>query len=151
MRNKCFNITVVSELFFGTLFLVFGFAIYLLFRSKALNIYKWCSFLGLSSDVDSMRLQVQHWNMPLFVKFNLPDGLYCVAYILIIDATLRNSNGIIKDSFVLSIPFIAICHEIFQYCGFVKGTFDIYDLTCYVLPSLVYLIKSTNNNYLKRI
>lgn len=151
MRNKCFYITIASELLFGTLFLVFGCAIYLLFRSKTLNIYKWCSQIGISDYVDSARLQVQHWSIPPIVKFSIPDGLYCAAYILIIDAILQNNNGLIKDSIVLFIPFTAICHEIFQYYGIIKGTFDIYDLTCYVLPSLFYFIKSINKINFKHL
>ena len=151
MRNKYFYITVASELLFGTLFLVFGCAIYLLFRSKTLNIYKWCSQIGISDYVDSVRLQVQHWSIPSIVKFSLPDGLYCAAYVLIIDAILQNNNGLIKDSIVLFIPFTAICHEIFQYYGIIKGTFDIYDLTCYVLPSLFYFIKSINKINFKHL
>ena len=55
----------------GSLFLACGCAIYLFFRSKTLNIYMWCSQMGLSDYVDYIRLQVLNWNIPQFVKFSL--------------------------------------------------------------------------------
>ena len=70
----------------GISFLVCGCAIYLLFRSKTLSIYNWCSALGLSTPIDALRIWVRNWNIPDFVRYCLPDGLYCAAYILLIDA-----------------------------------------------------------------
>ena len=97
--------------------------------------------------IDSLRNSVQGWNISDFVKFSLPDGLYCAAYILIIDAIWHYDNGIVKNIVISLVPFATISSEVLQYFGLVKGTFDIYDLTCYALPPLVYLaIKTTNNN-----
>ena len=127
-----------SEVALGVLFLACGSAIYLLFRSKALNIYQWCSALGLSSMIDSLRNSVQGWNISDFVKFSLPDGLYCAAYILIIDAIWHYDNGIVKNIVISLVPFVTISSEVLQYFGLVKGTFDVYDLTCYSLPPIIY-------------
>ena len=80
-------------------FLLCGCAIYLLFRSKTLNIYHWCATLGFSSAIDTLRLWVQNWNVPDFVRFCLPDGLYCAAYILLIDAIWHKEKGIMKSGF----------------------------------------------------
>ena len=150
MAQSCQHRTnkwVTSEVALGVLFLACGSAIYLLFRSKALNIYQWCSALGLSSMIDSLRNSVHGWNISEFVKFSLPDGLYCAAYILIIDAIWHYDNGIVKNIIISLVPFVTINGEVLQYYGLVKGTFDIYDLTCYAIPPLVYIaIKSTNNN-----
>ena len=131
MRNKCSNKIVVSEIIFGTLFLVFGCAIYLFFRSKTLNIYRWCSLLDISGYVDSVRLQVQHWSIPQMVRFSLPDGLYCAAYILIMDAIWHNDDGVIKGMIISLVPIVTISSEILQYFGLIKGTYDTYDLICY--------------------
>ncbi len=130
----------------GVLFLASGSAIYLLFRSKALNIYQWCSALGLSSMIDSLRNCVQDWNISEFVKFSLPDGLYCAAYILIIDAIWNNDKRIIKNIIISLVPFVAISNEVLQYFELVKGTFDIYDLTCYAIPPLAYMSQQLSNN-----
>lgn len=91
------------------------------------------------------------WNVPIFVRYSLPDGLYSAAYIFIMDAIWYNDNGIQKYAIASFMPFIATCNEVLQYFGLVKGTFDIYDLMCYTLPLLIYLsIKATNNRFFNR-
>lgn len=147
------RVRVASELFWGVTFLIFGCAIYLLFRSKSLNIYRWCSSLGISEIVDNIRLNVYDWNIGDVIRYSLPDGLYCAAYILFIDAIWHNDDGLQKDAIISFIPFVTICNEVLQYFGVVWGTFDIYDLLCYTLPLLIYFsVKILNNvilNYYK--
>lgn len=141
------NKWIVSEIILGVVFLSCGCAIYLLFRNKTLNLYQWCSTLGLSNTIDTLRSGVQSWNLYEFIKYSLPDGLYCAAYIFMIDAIWHNDKGIIKEFIITLMPIITISSEIFQYFGLVKGTFDVYDLICYVIPPLVYLsIKTINSN-----
>lgn len=147
MFSQSRKITVSAEYCLGLLFLICGCAIYLLFRSRSLNIYQWCAALGFSSIINNLRAQVQDWNISDFVKFSLPDGLYCTAYILIIDAIWYKDKGLIKNIIISIVPFVTISSEVIQYFGLVKGTFDIYDLTCYAIPPLIYmLLKTTYNN-----
>jgi len=64
-----------------------------------------------------------------------------------IDAIWHNDKGAIKNIFISLVPLITISSEVLQYFGLVKGTFDIYDLTCYAIPPLVYMsLKLSNNN-----
>lgn len=133
------KITSFTKAMVGALFLVWGSMIYLLFRSKSLNIYLWSKALGISSFIDSLRACVGKWEIPDMVIYSLPDGLYCAAYILLIDAIWNNNNGIIKYIFISLVPFATIISEILQYYGLVKGTFDIYDLLCYLLPTIIYI------------
>lgn len=128
------------EVLLGIIFLVCGCAIYLLFRSKSLNIYQWCVAIGFSDMIDSLRNIVQNWNISEFVKFSLPDGLYCAAYILIIDAIWYKDQTITKYIIISLVPLVTTSSEVLQYFGLVKGTFDIYDLISYVLPPTVYII-----------
>ena len=131
---------VTSEIVLGVFFLVCGCAIYLLFRSKTLNIYQWCSALGLSNMINSLRYSVQDWKISDFTKFSLPDGLYCAAYILIMDAIWHYDSRIVKYIVLSFVPLITISSEVFQYFGLVKGTFDIYDLVSYSIPPVIYLV-----------
>ena len=142
-----FNIKtkVIFAFFLGVLFLACGCAIYLLFRSKTLNIYQWCSALGLSNIIDSLRNCVQDWNISEFVKFSLPDGLYCAAYILVIDAIWHSDNGIVKNIVISFVPFVTTSSEVLQYFGLVKGTFDVFDLICYTTPPMIYIIYNYNS------
>ena len=59
----------------ATLMLLCGSGIYLLFRSKSLNIYSWCTALGFADDINTLRDIVRDWKVSEFVKFSLPDGL----------------------------------------------------------------------------
>lgn len=120
--------------------LLCGSGIYLLFRSKSLNIYKWCAAFGISDGIDSMRYAVSSWNLSEFVKFSLPDGLYSAAYVLIMDAIWKKESGCIKYTAILSVPLFAISNELLQYWGFVQGTFDYCDLVCYTTPLIIYLM-----------
>lgn len=133
------NVRIASEIVLGVVFLVFGCAIYLLFRSKSLYIYQWCVMLGLSDMIDSLRYAVQNWNITGWIRYSLPDGLYCAAYILIIDAIWHNDNRIIKYFIISLVPFITISSELLQNFGLVEGTFDIYDLICYLIPLTIYI------------
>jgi hypothetical protein len=140
---------IYVELIIGSIFLTCGCAIYLLFRSKSLNIYRWCSQMGFSDYIDSVRLLVQNWNIPPFIKFCLPDGLYCAAYLLVIDAIWHNEDSLIKYIIMSLVPLVTISSELLQYFGLIRGTFDLYDLICYSIPILVYSIMKyftkTNN------
>lgn len=126
------------KIIFGLLFLFCGCSIYLLFRSETLNIYQWCNEVGLSEYVNLLRCVVFGWAVPDFVKYSIPDGLYCAAYILMIDAIWGKQKGLSKYLIVSIIPIAAIVYEILQYFGIKNGTFDVCDLICYWLPILIY-------------
>lgn len=132
-----------AKIYGGVMLLVFGCAIYLLFRSKTLFIYVWCRDLGCSPLVDYFRLSVQNWNIPAFIKFSLPDGLYSAAYLLIIDAIWSNDKSPMKYILFSIIPVITISDELLQYFGLIGGTFDFVDLISYMLPPLLFF--STNS------
>ena len=131
---------IILEVLWGIICLASGCAIYLLFRSTSLNIYQWCMEFGLSNIIDSVRYIVQDWDMPEWIKYNLPDGVYVAAYILIIDAIWKDDDSLIKHFVIALVPLVTITSEIFQYFGLVKGTFDLCDLLFYSVPFIAYHI-----------
>ena len=135
----------MAKISLAVLMLLCGSGIYLLFRSKTLNIYRWCALLGCSDGIDFLRYAVNDWNIPEFIKFSLPDGLYCAAYILVMDSIWQKECGWQKHVIVLSVPLFTITSEILQYFGLVKGTFDVYDLICYSFPPLIYILFNYNS------
>lgn len=139
------NKRVVTQITLGGIFLMLGCAIYLLFRTKTLNIYQWCATLGIAEHIDDMRLYVKDWEVPSFIKYSLPDGLYCASYILIVDAIWHNERRMIKYSLISLVPIVTIGSEICQSWGLVKGTFDINDLICYSVPPILYAITELTN------
>ena len=133
------------QVILGFAFLACGCLIYLLFRSKSLNIYQWCNAFGLSEMIDSLRYVASTLAISEWVKYSLPDGLYCAAYILIIDAIWKNDNRLIKFIIISLVPFVTVSSELLQYFGLVKGTFDMYDLICYSIPPMIYLFYIYNS------
>ena len=128
------------KVFIGTFFLLSGCYIYLLFRSKTLRIYQWCSAMGLSDSIDVCRGYVQDWHISDVVKYSLPDGLYNAAYILFMDAIWSKVKSSYKYAIILLVPFFTITSELLQYYGIIKGTYDVYDLACYSVPVIIYII-----------
>ncbi len=136
-----------AKICLGFLFLATGCLIYLLFRSKTLYIYVWCKSLGLSAIIDAFRENVQFLKVSDFVRFSLPDGFYCTAYILMIDSIWHNDNRKAKYILLSLVPIITVVSEILQYYGVVRGTFDVMDLVCYLIPPIAYIVIAFINNF----
>lgn len=115
-----------------------GISIYILFRTTTLRIFGWTEWLVGDDLLFSAREYVSRLNLTGFMIYSLPDGLYCLSYILFMDALWRRNNPLWKTSFVALIPMIAISHEALQGLGIAKGTFDWFDLFAYALPLLFY-------------
>lgn len=122
----------------GFLFLVCACSIYLIFRSRDITLYRWCSSLGLAEHIQPLRMSASLLNVPDFIKYSLPDGLYCASYILLMNAAWQD-KGAAKTIAVSLIPSAAILHEAAQGLGIANGTFDVNDLVCYALPLAIYL------------
>lgn len=136
----------IAKTCLGLLLLATGSLIYLLFRSKTLYIYVWCKSLGLSAIIDAFRKNVQNWNVSDFVRFSLPDGFYCAAYVLMIDAIWHDDKRKVKYILLSLVPIITIVSEILQFYGVVRGTFDEMDLFCYLIPPIAYIMLALINN-----
>lgn len=107
--------------------------------------------MGLAGMIDHLRGIVQDWNVSDVIKFSIPDGVYCAAYILIVDAIWHQDRGLQKYIVISLAPIVAISSELLQSLNLVRGTFDVFDLVCYALPPLVYvcIIVYQKSNYFK--
>lgn len=131
---------LAAQVVAGVLLLLGGIAIYLLFRSQTIVLYQWCVHLGLADLLGTLRQQVASCNIPDFVSYSLPDGMYCASYILLMDALWRNGGRLTRLCLASLIPAFAILHELLQALALARGTFDVADLLCYATPLLVYLL-----------
>lgn len=113
-----------------------GGMIYILFRSLSLKMFSWFEFLGWMNHIHRFRGEVQHWELPMWVKFALPDGLWVLSYILLIGCIWNFDYPKAKGVMFL-LPLIAINSELLQAINVVKGTFDSVDLLCYSGATLV--------------
>lgn len=124
----------------GVLLLVLGCMIYLSWRSERTNIYLWCRSAGLDFFLDFLRANVGTYRPATFVTESLPDGLFCAAYMFVMDSIWDRSRLALRLFMVLFMPTVAIVHEILQRFGLMTGTFDPMDLVCYALPPFIYIL-----------
>ena len=81
-------------------------------------------------------------NSELFgwVKFNMPAGLWLLAYMFMIDSVWGKEKNYVYLYFLYILPFLAITSELMQISGLLPGTFDVMDLFCYVFAILLFVI-----------
>lgn len=124
----------------GCLLLLAGCAMYLLFRSDTIRLYRWVKAAVGTAWLDGLRETTLGCDLPHFVRYSLPDGLWCAAYVLIVSGIWGKERGMASHIAVSLIPVVAIVHEFLQGAGVVRGSFDPADLLCYGLPLAVYFV-----------
>lgn len=128
--------------------LLAGGWLYLLFRSKTLLMFKWMEELRLLDLINNMRAEVSSDEIPQFVIYALPDGLWVFSYILIVSA-VWDFHFKASVCYVLIIPTIALLSEFGQIFDIVPGTFDIADIASYFIATFLgILLTKQINNYL---
>jgi len=122
----------------GTLLGV-GCLIYLLYRPHSLLMFRVTDKLGLTAYIDSLREGVSHILLPSFVINSLPAGLWTASYLMIMYGNTRFHSRKIRLMLALPLPISAIVLEFMQLIGWCPGTFDLYDLICYVIPLIIFI------------
>ena len=126
--------------------LLVGAMIYVLFRPTHLLMFDWIDNIGLMDLVSRIRPNLK--DVPDWVVYSLPDGLWMFSYCLFIgciwDFDLKRSF------YVLSIlPVFAVTNEIMQHNHLVPGTFDWMDVVAFLTAYAVgvfYIFCSSNKN-----
>jgi hypothetical protein len=110
--------------------LLLGSAIYILFRSESLLMFRWANLLGLFPLIHSLRLYSLEVKpvIPAWVVYSLPFALWTVSYMLFIQAIWFGHKSIYRVIWFWAVPVISLASELGQYRRFVPGTFDIFDL-----------------------
>lgn len=116
-----------------------GGLIYLLYRPKNIILFEVLDKLGGSTTVDIVRSKVEHIHLPDFVVYSLPAGLWTASFLMAMYLCIRQQNKRIKLSLALPLPVSAVVLEFMQQFGLCPGTFDIYDVVCYVIPIVIFV------------
>lgn len=130
------------ELFFGIISLFIGGMIYLAFRDDSLLMFRWCNEVGLTDAINSMRETTLSMPIPDFFRYCLPDGLWTISFILVVDALVEEH----QIMWALSLPSVALFLEVLQSLHIIRGVFDWGDVLCYVIPIIVYVISKLIHN-----
>lgn len=107
-----------------------GGFIYLFLRPANLYLHSWIANSVLSSFLDATRAHLV-WAQeitPVFVLYNLPDGLFFFAITLAALLLWQDQRGAWAAFMRWSIPLVMLLHEPMQYLGLLKGTFDVLDI-----------------------
>ena len=133
------NMNKRAEITTALLLFVLGGYIYIAFRTTSLRMFCWFNNLGLHEIIMINRRMLSDIQIPEIIKYCIPDGLWTLSYILFMDA-IWTPDVKKQILFCCIIPIIGSFSEILQYFNVVKGTFDIVDLLCYIVPYVIYLI-----------
>lgn len=123
---------------FSLLLLTVGGMVYLMFRPRTLVLFVVAGALGLDGWVDGVRECVGGVALPEFVVYCLPNGLWALAYVIVIDWVMQSYSRGTRLLCASIIPVLGAVSELMQLCGWLPGTFDVGDVVCYLLPLLLY-------------
>ena len=126
-----------SFLIIGSVFLLIGIIIYLLFRDDILLFSLFQKSTLLNIILDFFRIPLIEDNVNSFLIYNLPDGLWFFSLLLIQFYFYNPLSHFSRLLLLLSIllPFTL---EIMQFFHFIKGTFDIIDLAIFFIVLIIF-------------
>ncbi|MBP5365319.1 MAG: hypothetical protein J6Y82_05295 [Bacteroidales bacterium] len=117
-----------------------GGMLYLLFRPRGLVLFRAVDRVGLTDTVDAMRRAASATDLPEWVVYCLPNGLWSLAYVLIAAMLMRGRTLPARLAVAGIIPVVGLVSELMQRVGLLRGTFDWGDVAAYALPFVIYLI-----------
>ncbi|MGZ2371733.1 hypothetical protein ACXR6G_18285 [Ancylomarina sp. YFZ004] len=77
---------------------------------------------------------------PNWFIYNLPDGLWVFSWVTLMLFIWHDENSVLSFFCILAIPFISIIHEYGQKYDLFSGTFDILDITSYLIATLIPIV-----------
>lgn len=115
-----------------------GGCIYLMQRTTGLLMFRIIDFLGLTDAVAGLRDSMRQ--MPEFIVFNLPGGLWSASYVLLSDAVFAGQSKMMRLAWGSLIPMIGLVSELLQVVALCPGTADWLDAVCYGVPYVLYAV-----------
>lgn len=121
------------------LLILTGGMIYVLYRPENLLFFRVTDSLGITPLIDILRSNSSRVMLPSFIVNSLPAGLWTASYLLMMYFTTKFHTRRIRLMLALPLPISAIALEFMQLWGWCPGTFDMYDLICYIVPLCVFV------------
>lgn len=151
MRNNLYNqqsiinkVKCTVRIIVAFSFVLLGGIIYLTYRSRNLLMFQWIEVIGITDIIEPIRQYGQTISIPQWIKYSLPDGLWLLSYLMIIDIIWYNTpTNTSKNYWISILPLTAIGSEIIQLLIPYIGTFDIIDLLCYINAIILYYFLKT--------
>jgi hypothetical protein len=133
----------ITLAFAGLFSLLLGTLIYVVCRAQSLILFEWLSLLKI--DHSNFRTSME---LPYFVKYNLPNGLFLIFGYIFMYIIWGRSKYYLLYSTVVTV--LSILYELSQ-IKIINGTFDIMDLTVIIISFVfsIVLYKHCGVNYNK--
>lgn len=122
-----------------TSFLIGG-CIYMTMRDTSLLMFSWLFGEQLPNWLITIRESICVQSLPQWAYYSMPDGLWLLSYLLLIEYIWREDNSILKNLFLYSLPILAIINEIAQWFQLTNGTGDWNDIVCYLSSLSIFII-----------
>lgn len=120
--------------------IIIGGIIYILFRAEEMIMFEWFRVLSIEDSIDILRNNLT-WNIPDWILYNLPDGLWLFSITSLMIIIWRQEINISKLVYILFPSLFVLLWEFGQYLNVIKGIFDIKDLVIYLIATFFALIK----------
>lgn len=129
-----------TKVIISFLILLLGGMIYVIYRDRSLLMFDWFNSIGIGNAVNWLRNLFQGEGIYDWIKYSLPDGLWVLSYMLIVDAIWDGHNNAISNTFLWGLPIVAVLSEFLQYFGILPGVFDWMDVASYMLAIISFMI-----------
>lgn len=142
-KSDIITIKRKTYLLFSVLLIFIGELIYILYRPLTLYMFKPFEQMGMLNCIRSIRashLFPPIEAVPQWIVYNLPDGMWLLSYMFAMEFIWDNEGKYIKLLCIWIMPTAIIIHEFCQLMRLVNGTWDINDLTIYIIAIAIYLL-----------
>ena len=78
-------------------------------------------------------------SLPDYIVYNMPDGMWLLSVMLVMEAIWAEEECVSKKCFVWSMPVIIVVWEVLQYLGIASGTWDTGDILAYMTAIIVFI------------
>ncbi len=136
-RQKGLRLSLLSV---SMLCFLVGTLIYLLFRSTDMYMFVPLKASGTLGYIIALRESLPAINLPEWIIYSLPDGLWLLAYVLLIEVIWWAEDSPWKTAFQYSLPMMAIIAEFAQMSNLFPGTGDPMDITAYFIALIIFTI-----------
>lgn len=121
------------------LMIFLGGMIYILYRPENILLFKITDSLRITPLIDIARSNASLLQLPSFFVNSLPSGLWAASYLMMMYISTKFHTRKVRLMLALPLPLSAIVLEFMQLVGWCPGTFDIYDLICYIVPLIIFV------------
>ncbi|HWK24580.1 MAG TPA: hypothetical protein VNS08_16245 [Ureibacillus sp.] len=129
--------------------IIIGGTIYTLFRVDNLLVFQMYEILQIDGLIDSFREHSLVLEIPSFVKYSLPDGLWVYAFTYFLVSLWKYEENAGKEKYLIMIVplWLGVGGEIMQIFFSQIGTFDFQDLLISLIAYIAGYIAVRRSNF----